>query len=472
MYFSFIKGQLHIRLAEITILALMFLLLCINLSIFLEVDVWRQDSMYYVGGYDDKLADEGRWINYIFFRFLRLIPSDFAILFSYACVVIFSYTVARRVTNNVYFSAAFGLLCSLIPVLPVQLEWPETLLIGFGFLAASPLMQRSLPSYVFFPLTGILFFGTFSAFYFLMPLLFLKDLNYSRFWRLMVFWVGSFVVAYAVTNFIVYLYTGNTIQIAGWRHPNYVVDTTSLMENIANVGGVLTVHFGKISYFLKPGALAVLIIIALVIGIVKKQYFSFWLALICGFAIYASSIPVGIYVQERTILSAFIAVLAALFVYQYQSTKAYLAVMIIMFLVSIRLAMAGNESISWYKAQTDMLTQQFQGAIEHQPGEVRKLFIMVEMQESLALFKKIEENLGKTNLFSEGFVHPQYWVPALKEMGYVYYRICPDLVGWECDQVISYYQKRLEYQKDHGLFISHRLPQGDLLLMINPNALK
>lgn len=472
MEFSFIKVQLRIKLPELIILVLMFMLLCVNLSVFLEVDVWRQDSMYYVDGYGDKLADEGRWINYLFFDLLRLVPSDIAILFSYACVIIFTYTVAQRVTNSVYFSAAFSILCALVPVMPVQLEWPETLLIGFGLLAFSPQLQRSLPQYVFFPLIGILFFGTFSAFYFLMPLLFLKDLNYSRFWRLMIYWVGSFLLAYIVTNVIVYLFTGNTIQLAGWRNPHYVVDMASLIENVARVQGILASHIGKVSHFLKPGILAALVLIAFVICVLKKQYFVFILALISGLAIYVSSIPVGIYVQERTTLCSFIAVLTAFFVYQYQSRRSLLAVMLIMFLVSIRMGVAAHDSISWYKTQTDVLSQQFQSAIKHQPGEVRKLFIMVEMQESLKLFKKIEENIGKKNLFSEGFVQPQSWVSVLKNMGYTYYRVCPNLVGWECDVAIPYYQQRAKFQQDHGLFISHRLPEGDLLLMINPSALK
>lgn len=472
MFLNFIRDHLANRIPEYVILVIVCLLVAVNLSLLLEIDIWRQDSMYYVSSYNDKLAEEGRWINYLLFRLLRLIPSDVAIPFSYACVIIFSYAIVHRVTNNFHFSLIFGFLCALVPVLPVQLEWPETLLIGFGVLAFSPLLQRSLPTYIFFPLTGILFFGTFSAFYFLMPLLFLKGLNYSRFWRLVVLWVGSFVLAYMATNFIVYVFTGNAIQLAGWRNPHYVVDMTSLLENITRAFGYLSAHIANVGNFIKPGVLAVLALIAVIISIQKKQYFAFVLALICSLAIYVSSIPVGIYVQERTALCSFIAILVAFFVYEYQTRKAFLAVMIVMFLVAVRMAMASHEGISWYKAHTDVLRQQFHAAIKHQPGEIRKVFIMVEMPEALTLFRRVEENLAKKNLFSEGFVHPQYWVPVLKNMGYNYYRVCPDLVGWDCEQVLPYYRQRAEYEQDHGLFISRRLPEGDLLLMINPSALK
>lgn len=470
MELSFIKDQLRNRLPELLILALMCVLVCINLSVFLQVDVWRQDSMYYVTGYDDKLAEEGRWINYLFFNFLRILPSDIAILVSYTCVMVFAFNVAFRVNNNIYFSLVFGVLCGLVPVLPVQLEWPETLLFGFILLALSPRIQQIFPPLYFFPLMGVLFFGTFSAFYFLMPLLFLKDLNLTRFWRLMAYWIGSFIVAYLVTQLIVLAFTGNTMQISGWRQPHYVVDFASLQDNITRIASVLMAHWGKAQHFLKPGVVAVLTLIAIAVAIVKKQYFTLVVAIISGLGIYVSVIPVGIYVQERTTLSAFIALFVGLFVYGYQSRKALLAVMVIMLLVAIRLAAASHEGISWYKTQTDILLQQLSKAIVYKPEEVERVFIAVEWQESLSMFRSIETKIKDKNLLSEGFAPPLYWVPTLKHMGYSHFRVCLDLQGWDCDQILEYYQRRNEFKQDHGLFISQRLPSGDLLIMLNPQA--
>lgn len=470
MELSFIKEQLRNRLPELLILVLMALLVWINLSVFLQVDVWRQDSMYYVGGYDDKLAEEGRWINYLFFNFLRILPSDIAILVSYGCVLGFAYSVAHRVTSNSYFSLAFGILCVLVPVLPVQLEWPETILFAFIFLALSPRLQQVLPNHYFFPLMGIVFFGTFSAFYFLMPLLFLRDLNFTRFWQLMAYWLGGFILAYAVTQLLVLAFTGHTMQIAGWRQPHYVVDVASLLDNLARVTSALMAHWGKAQHFLKPAVLAVLVLIAIGVAIAKKQYFIFIVALISALGIYVSVIPIGIYIQERTTLCAFIALFAALFLYGYQSRKALLAVMVVMCLLAIRLAATSYEGISWYKSQNDILLEQFAAAIQHSPAEVTRVFIAAEGAESRALFSAIEVRTKSKNIFSEGFSHPLYWVPALKEMGYVHFRVCLDLQGWDCDQIKEYYQRREEFKQEQGLFISHYLPSGDLLIMINPQA--
>lgn len=470
MELSFIKEQLRSRLPELLILVLMCILVWTNLSLFLQVDIWRQDSMYYVENYDDKLVEEGRWINYLFFNFLRIFPSDLAILVSYGCVLGFGYSLAARVTGNSYFSLVFGILCVLVPVLPVQLEWPETLLFAFIFLALSPRLQQLLPPYCFFPLMGVLFFGTFSAFYFLMPLLFLRDLNFSRFWRLMAYWIGAFILAYLVTQLVILLFTGKTMQIAAWRNPNYVVDITSLLDNIKRVASSLMAHWHKAKFFLKPVVLGVLVLIALTLAIVKRQYFIFIVAIICGLGIYVTVIPVGIYIQERTTLCAFIALFSALFVYSYQSRKATVAVMVIMFLLSVRLANASYQSIGWYKEQNDILLRQFAATIHYPPEEVRRLFIIAELSESQALFRTIESRIKNKNIFSEGFMHPVYWTPALRSMGYTQFRVCADLQGWDCEQIKEYYYRRNEYKKEQGLFISHYLPGGDLLLMINPQS--
>lgn len=466
------KELLRARLPEICILALMVVLLWSNLSLFLTVDIWRNDSMYYVTSYDDKLVDEGRWINHLLFRFLQLVPSDIAILSSYICVLIFATSVAYRVTVNVYFSIVFGILCSLTPVLLVQLEWPETLLFGFVFLAFSPLLQSRFSDIYFFPLTAALFMGTFSAFYFLMPLLFLRDLNFARFWKLLLFWVGGFIFAYLFTNLLVYVLTGNFIQIAGWRNPNYIHSVDDLLENIERVGKAISIHLGKAQSFIKTGLLLALLLVAVFFAVRRKQYWLPLLAIVCSLGIYVSTVPVGIYIQDRTTLSAFIALFAALFLYPGMSRKVSILVMLVMFLLATRMAMVGHRGIDWYKTQVTVLKTQFESVIEYPPEEVNRVFIAAEMSESYKLFQMIERNTGKKNVYSEGFSHLQYWVPVLKSMGYKNFRVCADLAGWDCDQIKAVYQERLQYQQEKGLFISRRLPDGGVVLMINPGALK
>lgn len=471
MFFSYIRNHLANHLPECIILAVMFLLVAVNLSALLEVDIWRQDSMYYVSSYSDKLAEEGRWINYLLFRFLQLVPSDLAIFLSVSSVIYFSYRVAYKVVVNHYFALTFGALCALIPVLAVQLEWPETILFGFLFLAFSPYIQTKLPAHYFFLLMAILFFGTYSPFYFLMPLLFLNELNRKRFGMVLVGWIGAFLLAYLVTNLIVLAATGQFIQIASWRNPNYVTSVSALFENIQQVLQTVAVHGEKFGSFIKPAAIALLASIAMVIAARKKRGFAFLMALLCVFAIYASVVPVGIYVQERTALPALIALMAVIFLNNFTSRKALLIMMGVMCILSIKMASVGNEGIQWFKSHNDVLVRQFAAAMDYAPEEINRVYIVADLDESAAVFAKMEENLDRENIFSEGFYQPSYWVPALRSLGFRQFRPCPDMKGRDCEQVAAFYQQRSELQPAKGLFVSRKLPDGNLLLMINPRPM-
>lgn len=472
MEFMGIGARLRARLPEFLILGAMALLLWSNLSLLLDINVWRNDSMYYVNTYDDKLAQEGRWVNHLFFRFLQLVPSQVAILLSYFSVIAFSGVVAYRVTNNYFFAAVFGILCVLTPVLAVQLEWPETLLIGFLLLALAPVLQKNLSDHYFFLITAILFLGTFSAFYFLMPLLFLKDLQFSRAWRLILIWIMAFLVGYMFTNILVYALTGDRIQVASWRNPSYVHSFDDLIGNLEKIYQAFRIHLEKMQSFLKPGALVALILVGLLVAVKTKQLWGLAVALVCSLGIYFSTLPIGIYIQDRTTLSAFVALFAALFVFPYATRKASLLVMAIMFLLASRTAMVGHEGIDWYKTHVTLLTNQIRSAVSLPPEEVGRVFVVADMAESEKLFEKIGRNIDKENLYSEGFSHPQYWIPALKELGYTQFRVCANLEGWDCDQIKSIYAERAQYQREQGVFISRSLPSGDIVLMINPAAIR
>ena len=270
-----LKDRLLSRWPESIFIAVLAIAFLANLTSFVEINIWRHDSMYYVN-YNDKLVEEGRWINLLAFRFLRIVPSEIAILLSFFSIMFFAYFVAIRVTLNKHFSIAFSLLCALIPVLPVQLEVPETILFGFVFLAFTPLIQQRLPEHYFFLTTAIIFFGTFSAFYFLMPLLYLKGLDKRGFFRITGNWVLAFVAGYIVTNLLVLLATGQLIQLSSWRNPHYVTDFSSLQENVMRVISAIRIHVDKLGEVVKPGILVFLIAVSFFVSIKKSHYLRFF----------------------------------------------------------------------------------------------------------------------------------------------------------------------------------------------------
>ena len=188
--------------------------------------------------------------------------------------------------------------------------------------------------------------------------------------------------------------------------------------------------------------------------------------------IYVSVVPVGIYVQERTILTAILALMTLIFVHEYQSRKFTLVVIFVMTALGIRMAAVGSEGIAWYKAQNNALLNQFSRAIDAPPEETRRVFIVASVHQSMQLAEKIERNLGKENIFSEGFGNPSYWVPALRVMGYSNFRVCPDFKGRDCEQILPIYQQGVMQTKESGFFISQKLSGGDLLITLNSRVIE
>ena len=55
----------------------------------LNIDIWRHDSLYYAPNYNWQLQSEGRWLVYILFRTLKLLPGFVAWIIGFVCFFIF-----------------------------------------------------------------------------------------------------------------------------------------------------------------------------------------------------------------------------------------------------------------------------------------------------------------------------------------------------------------------------------------------
>lgn len=303
----------YINYIEIFVIGGLSLLLLAQLIQLLGVDVWRQDSMYYVESYKDKLISEGRWINKLFFPFLRIIPAQICILLSYLCLGYFVYAVCNNISGNRKYALAVSLLCLNIPVLSVQLEWPETILFAFLFLPLTVSEAKKIPDYLYFPIFSILFFGTFSAFYFLLPLLFLRDINLAGAVRLLIIWCLSFLFGYLITNQLIHIITGQYIEIAGWRDPHSVKNAQDLWYNFLRIFGYFSAHM-KSFYAVVNGAFFCVLFFSLFKLRSLNGALIFFIGICCALCIYITVIPLGIIVQERTSLSFWVAAIVALLV--------------------------------------------------------------------------------------------------------------------------------------------------------------
>jgi hypothetical protein len=470
-YLSFMNkawGERFLGYLEIFILLCLSTLVLTQLKLLSGIDVWRQDSMYYVSGYDDKLASEGRWINYIFFDWLKQIPAFACIVISYACVGTFIFLISEKIVKNWRYSLAVALLVLNVPVLSVQLEWPETLLIAFLLLPIAAIESNRIPDYVFFPLFSCLFFGTFSAFYFLLPLLFINKLTPKGALRLVGIWLASFFVGYAFTNFIVYLYTGSGIEISGWRHPHPIKNVGDLITNITIVYNFFIRHMMSFGTLLHP----VVLCFAAVLVIIKCRSLHGALVLLItlavGLAIYLSAIPMGIIVQARTTLTFWIAAAFAIFVY-YDHKKYLHPIGLILILASgIYLSKVSISSIKSYAKITDALTRQAHFANLLPQEEMDALFIVAESTEVDGAYRKLAKNLNLNPYFSEVFADARGWAPIFKSMGYSNIIVCfNDDTGW-CTKPVTAYRNSKDLDTHTHLFKTYNFGEH-MVVGINEN---
>ncbi len=67
------------------------------------------DELIYLASYSQKLVEEGRWINFIFFDWLRTIPPVIAASFCNLFLFIFAYQVGRASTLETWCAIILGL---------------------------------------------------------------------------------------------------------------------------------------------------------------------------------------------------------------------------------------------------------------------------------------------------------------------------------------------------------------------------
>lgn len=466
---SSLTGQ---RIFESAVAVCLALMLAVTLVNYWPIELWRHDSMYYVTTYDNKLSEEGRWINYFLFDYLRKVPGQLAVWLSYLGIAWFAYVMAFRYTGEVLFSLVFSLLICQIPILPAQLQWPETLLPAFILLGISPLLARMLPVYVFFPLLAILFFATFSTFYFLLPLLFLKDLDNKSLIKIVLIWVASFGIGYLVTNGVVFYLTGDIVQIASWRSPNYVTDLSSLVENLNRIFQASTSQLLKISRFLFYVLPLILIVFGIYTAKVLRSYQVLILGVLCASGVYVSTLPVGIYIQERTLITLFFGLCVALILRRYTGPKITVVAYVLIGLLGARMAVLGNDIITWYKDNVNNIDHEFTRLLPGDPTQVMRVFVVAESSETNIAFPKYNQGQGMRGRFNEGFSQPLYWTPVLTRLGFKHVRICSNFESDECASIKPQYDQRSNHATDEGMFIAWKIDNNDMIVTINPGFIR
>lgn len=407
----------------------------------LQVDFWRHDSLYYVNSYDNKLISEGRWINFLLFPALRYIPAALACSLSYLGLIAFVYAISRRLGLLSLYAVLVAILVANIPLFRIQMEWPATLVPSYLILWFAALVADRWRDYVFFPLFSVLFFGVISSFYFLLPLLFLRNLRLGRMLRLLSVWSVSFPLGYVVSNVVVYVAVGHGVEIADWRNPNPIEGVADLSENLHRVRAAATAHFADLVKYSSPLVLLFSACIALLVCSRIHRLWVFGVAACCSLALYVTTIPTGIVISARTAGVAWAAALIGMFVIDRLPSSHQRLMGVPIVLLSASLAWSTFEYTRWYRAVTDGLISEAEYVLSPaHPSDA--VFVVANRQDWQAAIDSIQRRTQTAPFLTETMATPLYWRALLWSRGFERITLCPSHENrsecvWARDQLIS-----------------------------------
>ena len=280
-----------------------------------QIHIYRHDAFYYISGHKYlfyHVAQEGRWLNYIFFPLVKNVSGiiwSIFILMSFAYFIFYS---AYKWTQNIYYSSLLSLLFLQIPSFYTLIQWPATAAPTFVVLLLAVYLVDRLTIFKFYILFGVLFFATMSNYYYLLPLLHLGLLTKSTtkdnikliIFKIIPAWAIGFIIGYMVTQLMLYLVFGHLMEIGSWRNPHYIHSFHDLINNIHLSFNALSLHIKSIfanNWIIITGITGFLISI----WGRKKDLFFLPLLIFCAIIIvhYIVFMPIGIQIELRTIVA-------------------------------------------------------------------------------------------------------------------------------------------------------------------------
>lgn len=350
-----------------------YYLIALSLSIFFaisilydlfQIHIYRHDDFYYVSQdfYKHIVPSEGRWINYIFYPITTLMSGKLLSLLIMFSFFWFTFITVYRWTKNVYYACLIALLFFQIPSMYDLVMWPAVTAPAFIVLLLSIFFVRRLPIYIYYMLFGILFFGTMSNFYYLLPLLSLSLLTPNNLkenlrltsLKIIPAWAFGFIVGYAITQFIIYINTGHLMEIATWRNPHYIHTIHDFIQNILRSLNFLERDIKSIfsNSWMISGYLVALFIAsnARKIGLFFIPLSIFFLIIIIHYIVV---LPVGITISPRTIFATWVGILAIGFFIPSIKEWQVFSLTPIIIIFSFILYQNNHTNLQWYGSITN-----------------------------------------------------------------------------------------------------------------------
>ncbi len=398
----------------------------------LQIHIYRHDSLYYMTDADTyyrfKVATEGRWINYIFFNILTRLSGEMLSIFIVCSFGYFIFTALCQWSKDHYYSLMVSLFFIQFPPLYNAILWPATSAPALAVLLLAVFLQKKLNLFLYFVLFGILFFGTISNYYYLLPLLFLRyfldqssQQNVVFFvYKLIPAWAAGFVSGYVVAQVIVYMDFGHFITIAGWRAPHYIHSFHDLGENIQR-----SVHFLKehIKLVFSHHWFIILFLFSFAVSITGRRKDILFLPLTLFFLIlivhYAVIIPIGIDIAPRTAISTWIGIFGMSFFIPFvKKWQIYVLVPVIV-LLTFTLYLDNHHNLQWYRTITNTYYDRLLSESPNSPAQYKGIILYASDTD----IKKRNQLIAKIHHISAGNTLENLdafgrWVPVAREAGF------------------------------------------------------
>jgi hypothetical protein len=306
--------------------------------------------------------------------------------------------------------------------------WPETAASAFIVLLLSTFLVQRLPMYLFFIVFGILFFGTMSNYYYLLPLLYLDRLEPNNwrenvrlvFLKIIPAWAIGFIVGYAVTQLIIYASTGHLMTIAEWRDPHYIHTADDLIHNIQRSLVFLERDIKSIfsnNWMILAYLFATLIAFrARKMDLIFTPIGIFFLMIIVHYVVV---LPTGIGISPRTIIATWAGIFAiAFFVPSIRQWQMTLLAPIIVFFTFV-LYQNNHANLRWYASITNAHFDNLLEASPRSPSSYKGVVLLAT-----------DSDIGKRNalISKQNNVHHdaniEYldaimkWAPSAREAGF------------------------------------------------------
>ncbi len=227
--------------------ALLSVLLVVSAySSFPNIHVFGHDEVHYNTYYKLKLLQDARWLNYLLRDLLAGVDASAWFLVYIVSHLLLMYRLARIAGVSVAVSFLVAAVVTVSPPVVEQGLWPATAFPAIAILiVAGTFVQKGLAPWLTYLVLGVLLFGTMQNYYFLAPLLFLRQLfpeNCSGkvVWRTVArhigWWVLGALVGTLAMSFALLFLAGNFgPEIGEWRQPHPVKDLATLLQNLIYV---------------------------------------------------------------------------------------------------------------------------------------------------------------------------------------------------------------------------------------------